>query len=186
MLFVGTAVAILFALAFTWKFSVPFRFKSPENHVSPVKLIDYTGVVVSVVASVLLRLGLELGGTAGFAWSSGPILGYLICGIILLIAFFIYEYLYADKFFKAFNGQHTTDKNISYAIMNPALFSKRNVFIVFVSCVIYEVGTAASAYEQSFFQTVSGVSASISGYINYAVSIGAIVFSAGVSRILAC
>ncbi|KAJ3200719.1 hypothetical protein HDU82_008666 [Entophlyctis luteolus] len=47
------------------------------------------------------------------------------------------------------------------------------------------MGTAASSFESTFFQYVSGVSSSVSGYINYAETVGAVVTGVGISWIVA-
>ncbi|KAJ3384913.1 hypothetical protein HDU84_002577, partial [Entophlyctis sp. JEL0112] len=91
-------------------------------------------------------------------------------------------YFFADKVVRKLSN---ISDNGQYAIMTPKLFKNRNVYIVFISCFFYEMGTAASSFESTFFQYVSGVSSSVSGYINYAETVGAVVTGVGISWIVA-
>ncbi|KAJ3346177.1 hypothetical protein HDU83_003312 [Entophlyctis luteolus] len=160
MLFLATAViAVVFALLFAWKLSTAFHFVQSEKHTPSFRSIDFIGIIISIAASAVLGLGLQLGGTTGLSWNSAPIVSYLVCGCLLLVLFFAYEYFFADKVVRKLSN---ISDNGQYAIMTPKLFKNRNVYIY-----------------------VSGVSSSVSGYINYAETVGAVVTGVGISWIVA-
>ncbi|KAF2740518.1 MFS general substrate transporter [Polyplosphaeria fusca] len=79
---VGTGIAVLF-------FSMP-GLVADRTHRERLRGFDIIGGVLSVLWPIPLIFALQEGGVR-HAWSSGPIVGTLVAGVILLLAFGLYE-----------------------------------------------------------------------------------------------
>ncbi|HEY4388263.1 MAG TPA: DHA2 family efflux MFS transporter permease subunit, partial [Ktedonobacteraceae bacterium] len=81
---------------------VIFMPASISNHNSSVsgwaamRNIDILGAVLSAVATICLLLGLTWGSSQTYAWSSLPVVGGLICGVVLFVLFLVVELKAAD------------------------------------------------------------------------------------------
>ncbi|KAI8799809.1 major facilitator superfamily domain-containing protein [Cladochytrium replicatum] len=169
--FIGTcAITILFGIVIMWKLKLPSPLeKGDGKKVFSPKNIDYFGIVLSIVSAALLSTGLQIGGSL-FAWDSSVVIGLLVSGSILFVAFVVY-----DGWFISSNVAIIPFKHI---------FEIRNCAVVFGISILLVVATSVSTYQATFYQLIAGVSVTLSGYIDYADTVGSVVFSIGVSWLL--
>lgn len=142
-----------------------FSFHTPSS-AKPVKAtwkemllqMDLAGVAMMMGALVSFILAFEYGGQTK-AWSSGAVIGLLVGCIAIAVTFCIWEYSQGDR-----------------AMIVPRLFKQRSIG---VSCV-YTYFFAGSYYMTIYyipiyFQSVDGVSATMSGMRNLPLILAAAV-----------
>ncbi|KAL4810606.1 fungal trichothecene efflux pump [Aspergillus unguis] len=61
-----------------------------ENYISPWAMVDWLGTVLFVAGQVLFLLGLSWGGSV-YPWKSGQVLGFVIGGGLIWVAFVLWE-----------------------------------------------------------------------------------------------
>jgi EmrB/QacA subfamily drug resistance transporter len=67
------------------------QHSSGERGWAAMRNIDILGAVLSAVATICLLLGLTWGSSQTYAWDSFPVVGGLICGVVLFALFIIVE-----------------------------------------------------------------------------------------------
>ncbi|KAI4595301.1 hypothetical protein KJ359_006975 [Pestalotiopsis sp. 9143b] len=85
MLAIPAALVIWFAL--------PLRYDS-GNHMEKVKKIDFGGILLSLASAVLILVPLS-GGGISYAWDSATFIAMFIVGVLMWIAFVLYEWRWA-------------------------------------------------------------------------------------------
>ena len=78
----------LVSIAIVW-LALPLK-PVERGIVAKLKLIDYGGCALSLAATILLLVGISLGGVA-YAWTSATVLSTIIIGACLLVVFGVYE-----------------------------------------------------------------------------------------------
>ncbi|GAA5852322.1 hypothetical protein JCM8547_006738 [Rhodosporidiobolus lusitaniae] len=110
--------------------------------------IDYGGAILTLVASTLVILPLNWGGTS-FPWVSGPVLGCLLSGIVLFVVFFLYE-----------------AKVPKVPVVPPFIFKRRTVSCVFFTTFLSGATTLVQIfYLPQLFQVVHGKSPVMAGVL---------------------
>lgn len=119
--------------------------RSPVNYAEKARKYDYIGTIAMIGATTMILLGISWGGV-NFPWKSGQVIGTLVGGVVLLIAFGIFEHFVTDPIFP------------------PVFFRNRSIMAIFVAEFFYGASLLGMMYYvPQFFQLVFGDSATIAG-----------------------
>ncbi|KAK6223348.1 hypothetical protein LQW54_000465 [Pestalotiopsis sp. IQ-011] len=94
MLAIPAALVIWFAL--------PLRYDS-GNHMEKVKKTDFGGILLSLASALLILVPLS-GGGISYAWDSATFIAMFIVGVLMWIAFVLYEWKWAKIPIMPFSG----------------------------------------------------------------------------------
>ena len=122
------------------------RQKIPVDNVPErIKRFDYLGATLLCGGTVALLLGISWGGNS-FPWSDSKVIGCIVGGLVMLVAFFVWEFFSKDP------------------VIDPKLFKNRAVLAICASEFFYGMNLLGMMYYvPQFFQLVFGDSATISG-----------------------
>lgn len=111
---------------------------------------DFVGFALCSAGFCLILLGLTFGGNE-YGWSSGTIITYLLVGIVLSIAFFLYDFFVFNRF------KVSKENTVYQPLVSWNVLSKPGVItatvVNFTICLMYN---AQVVYIVQFFQLIHG------------------------------
>ncbi|TFK88335.1 MFS general substrate transporter [Polyporus arcularius HHB13444] len=117
--------------------------------------MDWTGNALIATGSTLTLIGLIWGGVH-YPWDSAHVLGPLISGVVLIVAFFVYEFL----FFRQSTPGEKTDDITFTATLPFDLLNNRTSLFAFVATFLHGIASVVVIYYlPMFFQACMGASA---------------------------
>ncbi|KAI5476315.1 hypothetical protein MNV49_007886 [Pseudohyphozyma bogoriensis] len=118
------------------------------DFIRKLKQIDYVGGILTILGAGLIIFPLNWGGVS-FPWVSGPVLGCLFAGVIVLALLMVWE-----------------GKVAKIPIVPPKIFRYRTVAAVFWTTLLQGATTLGQVYYlPQYFQVAKGVSAIRSGVL---------------------
>lgn len=145
MLAIPAALVIWFAL--------PLRYDS-GNHMEKVKKIDFGGIFLSLASALLILVPLS-GGGISYAWDSATFIAMFIVGVLMWIAFVLYEWKWAK-----------------IPIMPLRLFTAPHCAILYMQTFLMGLAFFCNFfYLPIYFQTVLGHSPLVSGALFLPVTV---------------
>ncbi|KAF5963725.1 ABC transporter [Fusarium coicis] len=131
-----------------------------SSRISYVEELDPIGTVCFLPGVVCLLLALQWGGTQ-YSWSSGNVIGPLVLGVVLLVAFFVVQVWKADK-----------------ATIPPRIFGQRTIVSACIFTLLLNAAYFAIVfYIPLWFQAIKGVSAVKSGIMCLPMILSVVIFS---------
>jgi hypothetical protein len=131
-----------------------------SSWISYVEELDSIGTVCFLPGVVCLLLALQWGGTQ-YSWSSGKVIGPLVLGVVLLVAFFVVQVWKADK-----------------ATIPPRIFRQRTIVSACIFTLLLNAAYFAIVfYIPIWFQAIKGVSAVKSGIMCLPMILSVVIFS---------
>ncbi|TFK80209.1 MFS general substrate transporter, partial [Polyporus arcularius HHB13444] len=116
--------------------------------------VDWTGNALIAAGSTFTLIGLIWGGVH-YPWGSAHVLGPLISGVILIVAFFIYEVL----FFRRSTSEENIGDSTSSATLPFDLLDNRTSLFAFVATFLHGITSVVLIYYMPvFFQACLGAS----------------------------
>ncbi|CZR51924.1 uncharacterized protein PAC_01801 [Phialocephala subalpina] len=155
--------AISFA-AVMWKLKVHAP-KTPM--IAGLKAVDRLGSITIITGAVFLLLALQMGGAIE-PWSSPIIIGFLVTGIIISIAFILIEW-----------------KIAAYPLMPLRIFTnKGNVAVLIVACSHNPATAGGTYFLPLYFQGVLGASPLMSGVYLLPLALSLSAMSSGIGFVV--
>jgi hypothetical protein len=128
-----------------------------KNYISGILSIDWLGAVLFILGVGLIILALQWGGTQ-YAWSSAATIAPFVIGGVLVIAFFIHEYLLAPG---RFTARLLPRQN---PMIPSALFRKKDTFLILIINFSAGISLVSAFYFISYYwQLAEGYSSSKAG-----------------------
>ncbi|KAF2798649.1 MFS general substrate transporter [Melanomma pulvis-pyrius CBS 109.77] len=144
------------------------------GYISGLATIDWPGMVFFIFGIGLIILAIQWGGTQ-YKWSSAAVVAPLVIGSVLIITFFVHEYLLGpDRFTTRFFPRQV-------AMIPSTLFRKKDMSLILIINFATGVSLVSAFYFISiYWQLAEGYSASQAGVqlLYYTPGLGVGVYSA--------